>query len=282
VFTGATSGATASVDVGLSGFSPQLMPSSWYLSPGSHLTFSGTGFAPGEDLAMTFNASTTHFTVAGNGTVSTIPVNIPFSGSVAHFSFTSSVTHVTNSFDITIAALSPGIWLSTYYDLPGKPLTVFGGGFAGNETVHVTFEATVLGDVTTDGGGNFTLNSTVPFGPSGSKTITAHGQSSGANATANFTQPQIFVNVQLGAYAGAPGDAVDFIGSGFLPNEPINITTDRTGGTVVASFTSDNSGSFNNSSYHLPLGFTGGPLTLTITGAHSFTGKSIIYYVTGP
>ena len=282
VFTGSTSGATASVDIGLSGFSPQLTPSTWYAAPGSQITFSGTGFAAGETLSMTFNGSTASFTVAGDGTVSTTPVNLPYHVSSATFTFSSSVTHITPSFNITIASLSPSIWLSAYYDQGGKPLTVYGAGFGGGETVHVTFDSAVLGDITTDAGGNFTLVTTVPYAAAGSKTITATGNSSGVSSTASFTEPQVYVNVQLGAYAGAPGDAVTFIGSGFLPNDPIQITTDRTGSTVVYSFTADASGNFNDSGYHIPMSFTGGPLNITVTGTHSFTSNTITYYVTGP
>lgn len=282
VFTGAVSGATASTDIGLSGFSPQLVPSTWYAAPGSAIIFSGSGFAPGETVSETYNGVTATITAGSDGTVTTTPVSVPYSATAAAFSFSSSVTHVTTQFTIGVAALSPSIWLSTYYDYGGKPLTVFGGGFAAGETVHLTFDGAVLGDATTDSGGNLTWATTVPFGAAGNKTIQARGQSSGVTANASFTQPQVYVNVQLGSYAGAPGTAVNFIGSGFLPHEPVAITTDRTGSAAVTTIAADASGNFNDSGWQVPTGFTGGSLTLTVTGTHSFVSKSIVYYVTGP
>lgn len=283
VFTGATSGASATVDIGLSGFNPQITPSTWYTPAGSSVSFTGSGFAPGETVTATFNSSTTPITTDGSGNFTSPSFTIPFNATTAHFSFTSSQSHNTQTFDIGVAALSPGIVLSTYWDQGGKPLTVTGMGFAGNETVTVSFDGATLGTPTADNSGNFSLVTTVPFGPAGNVSVQARGNTSGAmTAVSTFTRPQIFVNLQLGAYAGAPGDAVTFIGSGYLPNEPIQVTTDRTGSTIQYSFTADASGNFNNSGWTIPSAFTGGPLKLTITGTHSFTTTNINYYVTGP
>jgi hypothetical protein len=283
VFTGSLSGVPSSVDVGLSSFSPQISPSSWYVPAGSSITINGSGFASGESVAVMLNgASASTGTVNSLGNFVSSPITIPYSATAAHVNVTSSLTGSHLSFDVGVAALAPGINLSTYYDIGGKPLVVNGMGFGGNEPVALTFDGAALGTVTTDTSGNFTFTGTVPFGAAGNKTIQARGSNSHASATANFTQPQIYVNVQLGSYAGAPGDAVTFTGDGFLPNEPVNITTDRTGSAVVHSFNANAAGQFTNGAYHLPLSFTGGPLTLTITGTHSLVPKSIAYYVTGP
>jgi hypothetical protein len=138
-----------------------------------------------------------------------------------------------------------------------------------------------FGTANTDASGNLTYSGTVPYGPAGALVINAVGTGSGASATASMTRPQIYTNLQLGSYAGAPGTAIDFIGSGYLPNETITITTDRTGTTPVFSFTADVSGSFNNSGYIVPSTWTGGPLVLTAVGNHSYAPTSITYYVTG-
>ncbi len=281
-FTGFTSGASAGIAVSLAGFSPQLNPNTWYAAPGSSLVFTGSGFAPGETLNETYNGSLLSVTAADDGTVTTTPVAIPFSANSASVNFTSSVTHFNQTFSIGVAALSPSIWLSSYYEDGGQPLTVFGGGFGGGEKIRVAFGGIALGDATADTGGNFALVTTVPFGAAGVKIVQAFGQASGASASANFTQPQLYANVQLGGYAGAPGSAVTFMGSGFLPNDTIAVTTDRTGTAAIHSFTADATGSFNDSGWQVPANFTGGALTLTITGLHSFISKSIVYYVTGP
>lgn len=281
--TGASSGAVAKVPITLAPFAPQINPSSWYVGPGATVNFTGTGFAPGETVSVLLNNLAVGSTVVtASGTISNLSVQIPFSATAAHFVFNGNITQSNTAVNIGVAQLSPSIWLSTYYDQGGNPMTVFGGGFAGGEKVDVSFNGIAIGSVTADSGGNFALHSTIPFGSAGNKTIQARGESSGVSATAQFTQPQVYAGAQLGSYAGAPGSVINFIGSGYLPNEPIQITTDRTGASPVYTFNSDATGSFNDSGYSIPNSFTGGPLTITITGTHSFTSTSITYYVTGP
>ena len=57
-------------------------------------------------------------------------------------------------------------------------------------------------------------------------------------------------------------------------------TTDRTGTTPVATFTTDNTGSFSGS-WTIPAGYVSGNLKITATAASSGDVKSITYYVTG-
>lgn len=279
---GNTTGASVSLPITLAPFSPQISPDTWYTAPGNTVNFTGSGFANGENVHVTLNGSGAgDVTATATGTINSFNVNIPFSvAGTAHIVFTGDTSGASASVDIGLATLSPSIWLSNYYDVGGSPLTVFGGGFGGGETVHVSFGGSSLGSIAADNSGSFSLVSTVPYGMSGNKVVMAHGSGSGLNATASFTQPQVYINVQLGSYAGAPGDAINFIGSGFLANEPVEITTDRTGSTVVHSFSADASGNFNNSDFVTPA--PGGPLTLTIRGTHSFTTTEITYYVTGP
>ena len=97
----------------------------------------------------------------------------------------------------------------------------------------------------------------------------------------SLTVAPVYTSLELSQYAGAPGSAVTFIGTGYLPNEPVQVTTDRTGSAAVATFTADVSGHFTNSSYTIPINFTEGNLTFTVTGTHSFDTKNVVYYVTG-
>jgi hypothetical protein len=267
----------------LAPFNPQISPNTYYAAPGTGLTFTGTGFAPGEVVNIALNnSSIASTTVDTKGGFTSNPITIPFGTQSANFTFTSSATNINQSINIGIAALNPGIQLDTYYNVGGAPLTVTGMGFGGNEKVDLVFDSTALGNVSTDVNGNFTFKTVVPFGSSGNHTITATGQSSKASSSATFSQSQVYTNVQLKSYAGAPGVSVTFIGSGFLPGEPINITTDRTGSTVVYTFDADSKGSFIDSGYIVPVSFTGGPLNITVTGAHSMSATVITYFVTGP
>ncbi len=282
VFTGSLSKSSVTVDIALAGFSPQVSPSTWYAASGSNVTFTGTGFASGESVTISSNASSSSVSVNSSGGFTSPPFALPYSGTAAHFTVTSSLTHVSLPVDIALAAFNPGISLSSYWANGGTPLTVTGMGFGGNENVEVAFAGQPLGSIVTDASGNFSLVTTVPYGTPGNKTVQAKGTKSGGIASATFTIPQVYTGIQLGSYAGAPGSAVTFIGSGYYPGEPINIMTDRTGSTVQYTFNADAAGNFNNSGWLIPTSFTGGPLGVTITGGHSFAANTITYWVTGP
>ena len=211
----------------------------------------------------------------------TEPIKIPFGSAAADFSFTGNISHGVATVPVSLAELHPGIALSTYYDPGGTPLTIHGFGFVSVEPVIIAFGGQTLGTALSDDAGNFTFNSVVPYLPSGDKTVQARGENSGAITSATFTNPPVYVDAQLGAYAGAPGAAVNFIGFGYLPGETVAITTDRTGAGVVHSFGVDAMGNFNDSGFTLPADLAEGLLTITITGDRSFAPASIQYYVTG-
>jgi hypothetical protein len=228
------------------------------------------------------NGSTQTVKTDSKGNFTSPTTTIPFGIQNAHYTFNSSLTGSSLYLDIGIAPLNPGLILSAYYDVGGAPLTITGMGFGGNEKVSIRYDNQDLDNIITDSAGNFTFKTKVPYAATGSHTVVAAGQSSGASSSASFTQAQVYTNAQLGSYAGAPGAAVTFIGSGFLPNEPVEITTDRTGSVVIHNFTANSKGSFHDSGYILPANFTSGPLQITITGKYSQNPTIISYYVTGP
>jgi hypothetical protein len=154
-------------------------------------------------------------------------------------------------------------------------------GFSSNEQVAILFGGQNLGTTPTDVSGNFAFDTTVPYLPAGNHEVHATGQSSAVSAMATFTEPQVYVGVELGSYAGAPGSAVTIIGNGFIPGEPVDIMTDRSGATAVYNFNADGTGAFNDSGYVIPLDYIEGTLTITIKGQYSLTPIQIVYYVTG-
>ncbi len=281
-FTGAGSHAEAAIDISLAGFIPQVEPSTWYTPAGSNVTFTGSGFASGETVNISLNnTGIGSATVTSEGAFTTEPLNIPYGATTANFHFTGATSGANVDIPITIAPLSAAVILSTYYAYGGSPLTVTGLGFGDNESVDITFGGQTLGTATTNGNGDFTLETTVPYLTSGEKTIEAKGVNSNAVATTNFTMPTFYLGLELGSYAGAPGSNITFIGSGYSPSETINVTTDRTGETAVHSFTTDAGGNFNNSGYAVPVDFVEGTLNITIKGEHSLTPLNVTYYVTG-
>ncbi len=287
IFTGASSGAVATLNISIGSLVTSVTPNSYYTSPGSPLTFSGIGFAPTENMTVKLNnLAIGNILVGENGTF-TYSTTTPFGiASPLHYTFQSAVTNNLSNLDISLSSFSPYFNITNYYALGGSAETFAGGGFAANEQITITFgqdlasAITPVTTVTSNSSGAFSIDGLVPFSPSGNKTFKAVGSLSGAVSTTNFTIAPVYTSLNLGTYAGAPGTAIQFIGSGYFPNELINITTSRNSGTVT-TFSADASGNFNNSSYIVPMTFTGGPLTVTTTGQNSFDSKSIIYYVTG-
>lgn len=281
--TGRSSGAAATTQVTLAPFMAEVSPSTWYTPGGSTVTFTGNGFASGETVTILINTvAAGSATADAQGSFTTAPLSIPFGSLIATFRFVGTTSNATVDIPISVAQLYPGVELSVYYAGGGTPLVVTGNGFAANEEVQILFAGEVLGTASADTNGAFMFNSTVPYLPAGDKTVQATGQLSGAIATAPFTQPPVYsASAQLGSYAGAPGAAITFVGSGFIPGETMSITTDRTGSTVVHTFTADASGNFTDAGYIVPADFAEGPLTVTITGAWSYSTTNITYYVTG-
>jgi hypothetical protein len=278
--TGNQSGVTDNISINIAPSLAQVSPSTYFATPGSTVTYTGTGFAPNESVSVTQNGIPAAPIIASpTGTFSS-GLAAPFNSTVAHLVFTGAVSGVSLPLDISLAQFHPTIILSTYYAQGGSPLTVTGSGYSANETITLAMEGATFGTTVSDINGVFSFPSSIPFSLAGLKTITALGGQSGALAVTQITVAPVFTSFNLGIYASAPGTTVTMSGSGYLPNEPITITTDRTGSAPVVSVNADSSGNFNTS-YTLPLSFAQGNLIITATGLHSFDSKSITFFVTG-
>jgi hypothetical protein len=220
-------------------------------------------------------------TADSTGAFSLSSIQLPKTGGSVSITATGALSGASASADVITTSVSPWITFSTYWAQGGSALTIYGNNFAAGEQVSVMSGSQALGTTTADQKGDFSLATTVPFAPSGPVSITSTGADSGASASASLTVAPVYTDLELGSYSGAPGSAVEFVGHGYIPNEPIVITTDRTGSTPVATFDADSNGSFDNSSYHVDPSAACGPLNITVTGEHSFDSKSVSYYVTG-
>lgn len=279
--SGVVSHARASVTIAYAPFNPAVSPSTYYTPAGIPVTFTGSGFAPNEVVSATFNGNAIPSVTASPLGAFTYLYTPGFSSTNAAFTFKGATTNKISNVSITIAPFSVSIVLSNYYAQGGSALTISGSGFAPNETVNFLAGVNNFAHVTASATGAFSYVGTVPFAPAGNIAITAVGAQSGATSRATITIAPVYTSIGLASYAGAPGSAITFIGSGYLPNEPITIVTDRSGATPAFTFNADATGSFSNAGYIVPATWTGGSLKLTITGTHSFDTKTINYYVTG-
>lgn len=280
VLTGQMSMASAMTSITLAPFGIQIEPSTYYAQPGTEVSFAGSGFVSNEVVTVALNGSNLT-TVAANtfGEISVGSLTLPF-GSSAVYTFTGGTSGAVGTVEIGLASFYAGVELSTYYAVGGTPITIFGAGYYPGETIEIMFGTVNLGNALADSTGAFSIDSNVPYALPGSKTVTATGSMSGAYSETTFSQAEVYTSVQLTNYAGSPSTTIGFMGSGFLSNEPIEILTDRTGSTVMHTFNASVDGSFNNSTFVIPDGFTEGELTLTIKGTHSMTTSQIVFYVT--
>lgn len=278
---GALSGALVTIGVTVGQYYPNVTPSTWYTYPGNQLTFSGSGFGPNETVVMS-GAMTGTTTADSSGNFAPFLSTVPLSASgVATVTFAGTQSGASETIGIALGVRNAAIWFDNYYAQGGSPLTVFGAGFGTSESVSLTAKGAVFATSSSDASGNLQAHTNIPFSLAGPLTITATGQDTGVTAHAELTVAPVYIDFQLGSYAVAVGSAVNFLGHGYLPHDPITITSDRTGSAVIASFTADASGNFNDASFVVPADWASGPLTVTAHGAHSMSSSSITLWVSG-
>jgi hypothetical protein len=275
--TGAKSLATVSTNLTLAPFTPQISPSTYYATPGTPVTFSGTGFLAGETVNVSLNGAVLGSVVAtAKGVITTPAYTLPF-GTAAAYTFVGVTSGATQTLSIGLAQFYAGLQLSSYYGTGGSMITASGSGFAPNELVRIQSGTSTLAKGAADAKGNFSLPVQVPYVAAGTIMITATGSLSGAAPSTSYTVAQMYNSVGLGSYAVPAGQAVTITGTGFVPGETVTVTSDRTTGSY--SFTADSEGDLNNSGFVLPANLAAGNLTLTVTGQESFTTHMITMYV---
>jgi large repetitive protein len=279
---GQSSGATVDIPITRAAFYPSLNPSTYYSAPGGTISLAGTGFAPDETVAVTLGTASTSAMTNASGAFSIPSIQLPSVGGVTiPVTAVGQTSGATATFQMTMGQYYTWITLSSYWAQGGSPLTIFGHNFAPGEAVGLATPGGGFASTTADGAGEFALVTTVPFSAPGTVTITATGNTSGAPASVNMTVAPVWTDLQLASYAGAPGSAVEFVGHGYVANDVIELRTDRTGASPVATFSADAAGDFNYSGYTIPNDFVEGNLVFMVTGTNSFDTKNITYYVTG-
>lgn len=278
---GAQSGAVALVPITLASFYPSLTPSAYYAAPGSTITLGGTGFAPNESVEIKVGteikgAATANSMGAFSGFSLALP---PAPNTMPVISGTGAQSGAVASFTMAIGDYYAWINFSAWWAQGGTPLVISGHNFAQGENVVAKVGDTTIGNASSNGMGDVTINTTVPYVMPGPATITLRGDNSGASANATMTVAPVWTDLQLGSYAVTRGTAVQLIGSGYLANEPVEVRTDRTGSTVVHSFTTSGTGTFNDSGYVIPADFAEGLMTITVKSLYSFDTKEITFWV---
>lgn len=235
--------------------------------PGVLLTATGSGFAVGETVNVSFagaymDAAPTN--VSGG-------FSLQFLVPMAAASGPQPVTALgQNSGRLATATFvvsgTAGLLLDPGTGAPGSATTVSGSNFAVGETVAVTVGGTAAGTPTANGSGAFTLPVTVPAGASpGPLQVAGTGQSSSRTASAAFTVSGP-ASLSANPVAGLAGSAVQLSGAGFGAGESVDISFDA---LYLGAAAANASGAFVNLAFTIPAGAAAGPHTLKGEGASS-------------
>ena len=170
----------------------------------------------------------------------------------------------------------------------GARLNFQGQGFEASEQTTVTIEdargavESPLDPVTISKDGNLDeVSVVVPDGIGrGEHVLHVAGASSGRSARAKFTVRYITPRIALDTYSAKSNHTFGFTGSGFAPNEPVDVRLGGLGGSPLASFPSDAQGNVTAQEVPLPL-IQAGDYLLYFVGEQSQTPVSIGFNVQG-
>lgn len=211
--------------------STPVMAASISLSPtsgeaGDTITVTGDGFTSGHNINISFNGVDKAYpTVAPTGSISatfTVPSGLSAGTyQVRAFDWDTS-TYVASA---TFTLISASISIDPEEGPVGTKVEIDGEDFDSNETITVEYDGDEVKITSTtkkaNSSGNFNnITFSVPKSTAGEHTITAIGDSSDKEATAEFTvEPQIAVDPT----SGTAGATINLVGTGFGDGVPITV-----------------------------------------------------------
>lgn len=249
--------------------------------PGSSITISGGNFMPGETVDISLGsvsaAPVATTTARGDSLFGPVSVNIPATSTAGPLAIiaTGASSTFTASNSYYVEPLNPVINVTSTTDMPGNTMSVSGTGFAAGEVVGISLDGSTT-TAMTDASGTFPFTAlTIPFMTPGNATVSAHGFSSGANASALFYVGGFYPTVTPSIYWAYPGDTVTFSGSGFAPNERVNVFEDSAASSS-ANFQVNSAGTFSDTgTVVIPIGISATSTTFSLVGASSSAGVSV-------
>jgi hypothetical protein len=214
---------------------------------GTTVSINGTGFTASSSVLIYFPNTSTLKTSASTDATGSFYAAF----TIGEYPAGSKTVWVLDGIFYTASfTVTPVIGLSSSSGEVGDQITVAGTGFAANKTATITFHNVNVGTAETDANGSFTgATFTVPHSYRGSHTVKVLDTSTYYD-TATFTTNQ---SISLSPTSGAVGDEVTVSGTGFAANKTATITFDgNTITTTPASVTTNNNGSFSNTTFTVP------------------------------
>jgi hypothetical protein len=248
--------------------------------PGDTVSINATGFGPGETLDVFWGRSTgtpsSTLTADQSGSLSRASVKVGMApvGSTT-LVLVGTKTHATAIAPFQMLGLYPTTTPKPYAVQSGKDMTYSGTGFAPDEQVLVYFNAsggTPALTVQASSTGDFSTTFQVPFGLTGSQSLTAIGAQSRAATSTAFSVLPYSPIVQASTYGALPGTSISFYAGGFAANEVVEVYLGRgqgASGELVTAFRVDAKGSAAAAGQYIIPSDSGPALNFTLVGQQS-------------
>lgn len=221
---------------------------------GHSVWVTGLGFTPGEAVTLRWDCpaasctgtaiSTATANTAGTfGTGFLVPA-ATFGGHLV------GAIGSLGGFASTTYSLVPSLSPQPSYGVAGAPIVVTGHGYTANEPLllRLLCEGCNMANVTTDATGSFTANVAVPVNaPNGQVDVRTNSDATEQRVEAPFT---VSASLALSVTAGRRGQPVTVTGSGYWPNERVDVYWDcdrSCTGPRLASVLANSSGAFTAS-----------------------------------
>lgn len=266
---------------------PQVELDSYSVKPEQPFGFSGTGFAPQEEVEVRIGGlggePLATFRADGSGNVDGHSLKVPLvqPGDYPLY-FVGSQSQNPVAVKLNVQGFQPWVVLDNY-----APPQYYRMGFKGEDFAPGEEVLVYLGEpagepaarVVADASGRFEVKEAVDLPTlQGDGTLVFVGQRTRAVITATFKALPFSPSLELTAYAGRPGSPVAFIGSGWARDETLRAYAGD--GQEVATFRSDPGGSFHGAgTFRIPVRTAPGPLALTVVGEASQAQATVYYQV---
>jgi dolichol-phosphate mannosyltransferase len=225
------------------------------LTPNVPLRFAGSGFLPGEALAVTIQDQAGQQEVQlallsadQAGQISLTAEAIPSDLSPGVHTLLvegQSSQHVARA-TFQLHWIPPTVQLDTYAVKPERDVGFAGSGFLPNEVVEVRLGTTgqVVATASANAGGNVAGRFTVPFMPEGTYTLFFEGHESQTPTSVGLNVQGFHPWVILDTYAPSPHGHLGFMGEDFAPGEEVLVYLNRQAGEPVVRMHADATGRF--------------------------------------
>lgn len=184
--------------------------------------------------------------------------------------YSAAANQTTASFTITkkpghVIGYYPVANPSTYFILPGNPLSFSGRGFAPNENVSLYNGTVLASSYSADANGNLSIPNAVTISHGLENTVQTfrlEGSVSGYSKTYRVVVGGFYPNITPSSYYFAQGQQITVTGKDFAPSEPVNIVFNGVNSTITAN-------AAGNISTVVTAPFSGGKYAITAQGAWS-------------